>query len=208
MIENRFRLEKQVFLGRQVVRRSLQARSRGISPARSDSRATSPRPEISRNPPSYRTAALLVPTGSEPPLSVDTDAEEAFKEKLFKRERGSPASNSASLTPRANGTNPPSPRARNLTRRRWATPIDDDSQEFPTLAAERSATTSVPEQSPPSTSSNGFFLRLRTQSFPSFKNPFLPLKSVDAAAEEAWSSESSSEGDLIDPVDIVDPPQV
>jgi len=184
MIENRFRLEKQVLLGRQAARKSLQSKTRTISPA-PDSQETR---EHSRS--TFLSSAPPAPTGSDIPLSVDTDAETAFANGahwFFKRERG---------TPQEPSVNPQPLRPRTtLMRRKWAAFHGDDSS--------RSATPDIatPSQSvaqqTSATGSKGFFVRLRSQSFPSFSS-LARTNAINAevAADEVWSSESSSEGDL------------
>ena len=78
MIENRMRIEKQIYGGRQDIRRVLKSKSRAQAESRSlllppqsldIDAALRLRPSTSQSPPA---------TGSEQPLSVDTDAETAF----------------------------------------------------------------------------------------------------------------------------------
>ncbi|KAF7292452.1 Patatin-like phospholipase domain-containing protein [Mycena chlorophos] len=142
MIANRARVEQQIFLGRQ------QMRVKAKPP-------TEPTREPSSPPPS----------GSDRPLSVDTDAEAAFKSRSFYRNK-----RSGTATPIHNRHADPL-----RTRRRWA--------------SEKGA-------EPPETSSGSSFLaRLRTGSFSTFRGT--SLKEVTVALEDGWSSDSSTEEELV-----------
>jgi hypothetical protein len=194
MIENRFRLEKQVLLGRQAARRSLQSKTRTISPppdSHQETREQSGSTFLSSAPPA--------PTGSDIPLSVDTDAETAFADGthwFFRREQGTPPGTCGASTPREPGVNPQPLRLRTtLMRRKWAAFHGDDSSRSATPDLAMPSQSVVQQTS--ATGSKGFFVRLRSQSFPSFSS-LARTNAINAevAADEVWSSESSSEGDI------------
>ncbi|TFK75876.1 patatin-domain-containing protein, partial [Pluteus cervinus] len=195
MIENRMRIEKQILLGRQTVRKLSKIRTTRGTPA--DSR----RSPLGDNPEHPALDPQLPPrsespqaTGSDHPLSVDTDAELAFANGsrwFFKR-----AHSSASLLSSGTAT-PRDPRLdplRSATmRRKWASELrhspvqEDDSQQ------------AQPTEKP---RSNSFFARLKSASFSSL--PFQQVNSPVAQLqpgggdddEDAWSTDSSSDEDL------------
>jgi hypothetical protein len=207
MIENRSRLEKQILLGRQAVRKTLRT----------------PAPAISVKPPTdgdlmAGARSSLAPTpgqaDGEMPMSMDTDAEKEFArgaEYFFRRRSrtASPHPDIPSLEEQTMRTD----LARNQFRRRklasglFESPARDGR---PTL---RSATPDPPPDAvvtsprpepstPPSPST--FFNRLRNGSFQNFSSPFSSMRRVAAEAEvregkratptpSTWSSDSSSD---------------
>jgi hypothetical protein len=190
MIENRGRIEKQVLLGRQTVHKAYKSNSRSTSrePRRMllQKSLTDPiqHPDIPISP-SH--------SGSDRPLSVDTDAEAAFARgsPFFKRGRSSqePPPNHD-----LDREGPPSMRRRRLE------PLNAAADE----AAERSAQLanggpqSAPSQDPPS--NVGFFSRLHTQSLSRLSLPFSYENRRQNSIPEnkqgfTWSSESSSDDD-------------
>jgi hypothetical protein len=184
MIENRFRLEKQIFLGRQSVRKSQRSRLASASPQDEEPNTGTRLPRLMLSP---------APTGSDRPLSVDTDAEEAFKNGsrwFFKRGRATPTPTSDTGNPLAHKkSRPDSLRSRSI-RRKWSSTLLHENQEADTP---QHSTTAPPI---------GFFSKLRTKSYPSLTLPFSslqrsgrPIKESNVE-EHAWSSESSSEDDL------------
>jgi hypothetical protein len=206
MIENRAKIEKKIFLGRQAVRRSLQAKTPQVKPQVTHQAVTniqlqtlSPIPSISTTPP---------PTGSDLPMSVDTDAEAAFANGsrwFFKRGHAHASPNSGSPTPQESSIQ--DPLRLPVIRRKWATDLLS-----PTAHNESSNRGGTTKPVSPSSfptfkhgskvPSSGFFNKLRTKSFPNLRLPFSqdsrsgkePV--VDTTAERAWSSDSSSEDDL------------
>ncbi|KAI0832430.1 patatin-domain-containing protein [Trametes gibbosa] len=79
MIENRHRLERQIFLGRQSVRRAMQSGLRERAAAKVESMPQEPvLPNTGTNVPTFAVPPLLAKTASEEPLPVDTDAEAAY----------------------------------------------------------------------------------------------------------------------------------
>ncbi|KAJ7276433.1 acyl transferase/acyl hydrolase/lysophospholipase [Mycena haematopus] len=186
IIANRAKIEKQIYLGRQFVRKS--SKSKAAVPSAD---ATHQRhghglrlPPISTTPP---------PSGSDRPLSVDTDAEHAFahnRRSFFrnKRIRVSP-SNSGASTPREPSRQADPLRSR-AARRKWASSL---------------LSTTVDNASPPSSisplptpGSEGFFTRLRTKSLSTLASGGTTVKETPIdPAEDAWSSDTSSEDDLL-----------
>lgn len=196
MIANRFRLEKQILFGRQAVRKSMQTKIRANSP---DSRLAPQAQEMSTSSLHSPTSVPPVQTGSDLPLSVDTDAETAFANGshwFFNQGRVTPSSTSGVSTPREPPPNPQLLRIRtNLIRRKLA-PVGDNAQQQVSDQPTGSPLAGSSKRTPPP-SSDGFFVRLRSQSFPSIKSSLSSFsKANGAVAEEIWSSESSSEGDL------------
>lgn len=186
MIENRFRVEKQILLGRQLVHR-----------AKSKSKSTEPRnllmqkaiPESS----SYRSQGMPLspsspPSGSEGlPLSVDTDAEAAFaRESRFYRQGRTSRNPSPNGIRESRQLNPNSKRRRLIPETHEEDDVGQGNNAVPN-------STGNPE-------SPSFFSRFRTNSMLSL--PF-PLEygrttsrresSVENRAENHWSSESSTD---------------
>ncbi|KAF7332233.1 Patatin-like phospholipase domain-containing protein [Mycena kentingensis (nom. inval.)] len=153
-IANRARIEKQIYLGRQQIRRTLRSKTPSEPATRETTTGTPP------------------PSGSDLPLSLDTDAETAFthKSRSFYRNKRS-------------GTSTPREQSRHSdpfrTRRRWA--------------SNENKTTPEADASSPAT---GFLARLRTGSFSTFRGT--PLKEIAVATAEEWSSDSSSDDDIED----------
>ncbi|KAF9567310.1 patatin-domain-containing protein [Agrocybe pediades] len=196
MIENRLRIEKQILLGRQTVHRAYKNKLRSGSrePRHLVVQKAFPgvpeglkRPSISISPP---------PSGSDIPLSVDTDVEAAFarSSKFFRRGR-----NSRNLSPSSDKD-----LARNVPngslRRRKRSDIVDEND--PNLVDVPNSST-LPSTEAPQPS---FFSRLRGNSLSKLtSSPFSGEhasrlvagrdSSADVRAESNWSSESSSDED-------------
>jgi hypothetical protein len=165
MIQNRTRIEQQIHIGRKTVRKASQAkpdRQEGLVPG-----------STSTAPPA---------TGSDAPLSVDSDAETAFANgKLWQLRRRAGTSPSSSGTPFINGD----PLRVPLMRRRWATEhLDGNGNE------------DEPSSSP---RSSNFLSRIRTRSFPALPGQEMRPNKLDrdpSVDDQAWSSDSSLEDDL------------
>ncbi|KAF5369923.1 hypothetical protein D9758_001017 [Tetrapyrgos nigripes] len=171
MIKNRARIEKQIYLGRQYVRRSLKSAGRLPEAATSQSKhglRISPTPQL---------------TGSDYPLSLDTDVEQAIvngSSRIFKHNRSHSKSNTNSSLRsqlyRKNHHDEPLP------------PISSSQRAEP-LATSHSALQSEPS----------FLTRLRTKSFPSGSllsvgKEHIATKPVEHdVGEHMWSSDSSSD---------------
>ncbi|GLB33842.1 putative patatin-like phospholipase domain-containing protein [Lyophyllum shimeji] len=200
MIENRAKIEKQILMGREYVRKVLRGRvalpePRPMVPRR----PTSPGPSVDpRIPPT----APSPPSSSEHPISVDTDAEAAFSRGsrwFFKRGQPDASTSPASRACTPNGGPKQDPLRSPTIRKKWTSQLLK-----PTLNGDDSGTDpSYPPSKPPhdSTRSDTFLSRLRARSFPNLASPFsgdmkrLGRDSTDVA-ERAWSSDSSSENEF------------
>jgi hypothetical protein len=199
MIENRFRLEKQIFLGRLEVRRAMQqkgeARPRSRSPVpdpSADGEITETIAPISSAATPQSSAPLSGDDlGGEPPLSVDTDDESAFAQqspKFFKRPHrhlvsGSPTSYGSS-TPQ-NRSMTPDPLHSPVARHKWASALLQD--ESASGSGIRPTTPDLPPvgenavADPPSkhfhpvAATTGLLKRLRTKSLQTITSPFSTL---------------------------------
>ncbi|KAJ6539378.1 patatin-like phospholipase domain-containing protein [Mycena capillaripes] len=191
MIANRAKIEKQIYLGRQSIRKSSLKPKPMPTPA--ENIHTHPRngllfPPISTTPP---------PSGSDRPLSVDSDAEHAFahnSRSFFRNKRIhiSPA-NSGTSTPREHSRHP-DPLRSPAARRKWAST-------FLNTEENGSQPSAIPSSSNPV--SEGFFTRLRTRSHSS-TGTTLKEMSIDPT-DDAWSSDTSSEDDLVEVLADDDP---
>ena len=194
MIENRRRIEKQVLLGRQTVHKAYKSKSRSSS--REPGQILL---QKSLTDPTQRTDIPISPShsGSDRPLSADTDAEAAFIQDspFFIRGR-SPQEPPPNHELDREG--PP------YLRRRILEPLnpaaDEAAEEGVQLA--NGGPQSTPSQDPPS--NVGFFSRLHTQSLSRLSLPFsYEYRRQNSIPESrqafTWSSESSSDDDY--PVD-------
>ncbi|KII95167.1 hypothetical protein PLICRDRAFT_97425 [Plicaturopsis crispa FD-325 SS-3] len=215
MIENRHKLEQQIFIGRQTVRKMQQQRGRAQANAPLDVAPASTEPADEQAVPS----TSRTPPRNEIPLSVDTDAEDAFANGsawFFKRGH-SPETWSAGHKHRG-----PDLLRAPIIRRKWAadmlesrTPSGEGSTNTGAATPESPPLVASPEPLPKSAlhsprANSGFFTRLRTQSFPTLASPFSSgLKetagkgkevsreqTAAGAGGETWSSDSSSDEDL------------
>ncbi|KAJ7507844.1 patatin-domain-containing protein [Mycena galericulata] len=182
MIANRAKIEKQIYSGRQFVRKCLKSKGMSTPAEANQSRNGQPRLPLSNTPP---------PSGSDRPLSIDTDAETAFTQNrsFFRNKRIhiSP-SNSGASTPRENGRHQ-DPLRSPAARRKWASSLlntGDKNQVSPppgTLSAH--------------SGSDSFLTRLRTKSLSTLA-PAATLKEVSVEpGEDAWSTDSSSDDGLV-----------
>lgn len=199
MIKNRHRIEKQILLGRQAVRKTSRSPSRPPMPD-GDERFHSNTSNNNHN--AYGLPRILlspIPVGSDVPLSVDTDAEAAYANDISFT-RTSATNMSGASTPRLKNTRDPlrSP----IERRKWASallePSDVEASDTDSRVPER------PMNNQPTTP-NTFFTRFRTQSFPTLTSPFSTFHRIKRSGKESsrtsiatqvWSSDSSSEEDL------------
>ncbi|KAH7929478.1 patatin-domain-containing protein [Leucogyrophana mollusca] len=221
MIENRFRIEKQILLGRQAVRKALQAKGRSTTnPADPDVIVDS------GNIPEPITGTHLPVTSlnNESPLPMDTDIESAFAANgtawYFKRGRppaAVAATDSGTSTPFESGyTNATDPLRSPLLRRKWASELLDQPPSGSVDSFTRSFRPATPDPPPvdplpaaprrgTAVSPSGFLTKLRPHSLSTLSVPFsashrsgkAPAKEPSLDANEpAWSSDSSSEDDL------------
>jgi len=189
MIENRARIEKQVLLGRQAVHKAYKGRSRSTS--------EEPRHLLQKSlaDPIQNEHIPVSPShsGSDRPLSVDTDAEAAFaRASPFFRGR---SSRELSPNHEPDRDRPPSARRRRREPELMNPTVDERPEEDvqPANGGLRS-----PSQDSPS--NVGFFSRLQRQSFSRLSLPFSyeyrRRKSIpDNKQGFSWSSESSSDDD-------------
>lgn len=188
MIENRSRIEKQILLGRQTVHKAYKGKSR--SPSRE------PRQLLQRSltVPIQHTDMPISPShsGSDQPLSVDSDAEAAFI-------RGSPFFKRGRSSRELPAKHDPDREGFSSMRRRRLGPLnpaaDEVAEEGVQLANGDPQFT--PSQDP--TSNIGFFSRLHAQSLSRLSLPFSYEYRRNSMPENkqgfTWSSESSSDDD-------------
>ncbi|KAL1717033.1 acyl transferase/acyl hydrolase/lysophospholipase [Schizophyllum commune] len=210
MISNRLRIEREIYLGRQAVRRATQSKSARNLPLEPHSRipgtgvaeTNAGAPRIETTPP---------PTGSDVPMSIDTEAEAAFKngsEWFFERGHGGHhgrhlRSTSASRdteredSTRQNGNGHAAsstapfmrdPLRSSVIRRKWAADL---------LHRKNTAGRDVesPQDFPTDESAprpGSFLSRLRERSFGARE----ASPSGSATPENPWSSDSSSGDDV------------
>ncbi|KAH9951578.1 patatin-domain-containing protein [Amylocystis lapponica] len=210
MIENRYRLEKQILLGRQAVRKASQSRAQERSGKNTDGTATQERipPPVTGTKLPFPSAAPIsappiAPSQSEGPLPVDTDAETAYlkgsptPEMRHSKTSSHRSGRNASTDSRRSSTRRRQPTS-NVTWQKESTKEDEATLESPMpITDEQAASPSVP----PSPSS--FFQKLRTTSIPSTFSAFASLRrnsklmasDPHQALEQTWSGESSSDDD-------------
>jgi hypothetical protein len=221
MIQNRHRIENEVLLGRQAVRSVPQNKDKGREAAKPQS-GQLPQSITGTRLPQDGTDTGPVPTTSEAPMSMDTDAEDAFKKGshwFFKRD----PNRSGSLTPRDKGAEPRDSRHVNgvatqppTWRRSW-------SSFFHAQGADQALTTpkqtvAEPAEQPDEAvtqnvmlpSSPSIFNRIRRKS--ALSSPFSTLRHTasrvssrpgsERGADDTqgiWSSDTSSDDDLPSP---------
>ncbi|KAI6105555.1 acyl transferase/acyl hydrolase/lysophospholipase [Pisolithus sp. B1] len=199
MIENRYRIEKQILLGRQSVRRAVQ-RARP-SPGAADTES------IIAN-------GINFNKDTEPPLPMDTDTESAFADKgtAWYFRRGRPATTvsveSGESTPRGDGfLNNNDPLRSPTLRRKWASDLLDQRDNVDDFSpSNRPLTPDPPLPVDPlltdRPTSPSFFTRLRRSSLSALRVPFsAPHKFSEASSgrppspdrgDPGWSSDTSS----------------
>lgn len=174
IIANRAKIEKQIYLGRQSVRKSSKPKAATPSVDTAHQRHGNGLrvPTISTTPP---------PSGSDRPLSVDTDAEHAFTHNhraFFRNKR-------LRISPSTSGTSTPNrhtdPLRSPATRRRWASSLLNGDGVSP-------------PSNIPTPGSEGFFTRLRTKSHSGTTVKEMPIDPT----EDAWSSDTSDDDDLVE----------
>jgi hypothetical protein len=218
MIANRSRLEKQIFLGRQAVRRSLASKDK-LRASMSPDDKTTPGETINytRLEPSGFTRSSAPPSPrptpsdtTETPFPADTDAEVRW---LSKRGQVSASPNhSRPSTPHDKEHDLPDPLCSPVARRKWVSNLlkgDNLSSGFfhsPTADPPPDNSVALKQVHQSSSTSHNFFKRLRTTSFPSLSSPFssvhLSKRSTgglneDTVAQQGWSSDSSDDDDVV-----------
>lgn len=207
MLENHHRIEKEILLGRQAVRKTSRSRSRAPLPDPDEQLHIN----TSNNPKAHglpRISVSPAPIGSDVPLSVDTDAEAAYANGTSFT-RTSPTNISGASTPRASdGRSSRDPMRSPLGRRKRASiPLEPTASDAEASGGtdSRPAVPPTPRQNTQPTTPSSFFTRFRTQSFPTLSSPFSTFhrtkqsgkeSSRNSIATHAWSSDSSSEEEL------------
>ncbi len=220
MIENRHRLERQIFLGRQSVRRAMQSgsRERMANKIESMPQEPIPPPNTGTNLPTFLAPPVMATTATEEPLPMDTDAEAAYIN--GSSHRGSLVQ--ASTSSHRDRDHPEHGSSRHPRRRR--TPISVHADGSLDDLAEGDFGAATPDPPPPpsgsetdrqSTHSRGhharasdtssLFKRLRKASLNTAFSPFASLRrpmrspqaegQVVATPEPVWSGDSSSDDD-------------
>ncbi|KAJ4481577.1 acyl transferase/acyl hydrolase/lysophospholipase [Lentinula edodes] len=167
MIENRARIERQIFLGRQLVRRTLQNSGRQVNTQ------TIALPARLSTTPSY--------TGTDVPISVDTDAENAYASASRKYFRRRHQSANGQLKPRANNG------GKGLSSRNASAELVN-----PGSTSNRRTEPMLNRTTNGDNLPSGHMLRPPTKSFPNV----LVLRENEMD-EDGWSSESSFDDDLV-----------
>ncbi|KAF8974528.1 acyl transferase/acyl hydrolase/lysophospholipase [Flammula alnicola] len=200
MVENRFRIEKQILLGRQIVHKAYKSKSRS-DPRQILLQKAIPNPALTL-PVSPSSSISPPPSGSDSlPLSVDTDAEAAFARASQFYKRGRVSKNAS---PNRNSDDD-APTSLNLSRRKmWvaeevAPTVDGDN------VADTDLVTVAPSPKPSGAESptTGIFSRFRNNSISKLSLPFSLehgfTSRIDSSPENrpenSWSSESSSDDD-------------
>ncbi|KAG6916105.1 hypothetical protein DXG01_008432 [Tephrocybe rancida] len=201
MIENRARIEKQIYLGRQYVRKALRGLPASLVQPSLPTTSTSQAPDPTSHPRTHILAFDNNQPTSDQPMSVDTDAETAFSRRshwFFKKNHNyEPLTpTSGSVTP-SDRLTPDAVRSFALRRKRTTEP---------TLSTHNGASAPphpvlLPSSSLPRKPMSGSLLsRLRATSFPNLTATLSEddrhLSKGSSDVEEHWSSDSSSEDDL------------
>ncbi|KAJ3576197.1 hypothetical protein NP233_g582 [Leucocoprinus birnbaumii] len=197
MIYNRVRIEKQILLGRQAVRKL--SRSRSIPPNIKPTLLNPTRSGEEKSIERRSKTSSPIPTTSEQPISVDTDAEEAFSQGsrwFYSRGRARRAGSPIIERPQEETSRDPLSSSR--IRRKWAEDLlspaegsDNDRDRQHSSEKEKD------KENSPRLSPSAIFRRL-----PSFRGLHLPRSSDQlhdtqepnpVATNDVWSSESSDE---------------
>jgi hypothetical protein len=212
IIENRFKLEREITRGRQSVRP--RSRDRPVQDA-----VVQRQVRPSEATPSLQQGPLGVGTSSPPHLAIESDAEAAFAKgspRFFKRHHhhSSPASPHDKLTSTPTSDHfykSPDPLASVDGRQRWATTLLDSGSAHSreagathgprvAIASSNHTSTRTPSPSPPAVTSQSpsLFTRLQRRSFASLPSAFSNFRKSDASVQNrvpddgTWSSDSSS----------------
>lgn len=209
MIENRFRLEKQILLGRQAVRRALHSRGQDRLSQRLEGL---PQERIPSPITGTKLASTSEPPSPDAPLPVDTDAETAYFDGPHGR----------NITPTSGARFGTAARdSHRSVRRRWKINHRANNGASPQMMESSEYRGATPDPPPPDTDTDveenahvsnhmiqdgeepiGFFKRFRTTSIPASFSPFTTLRrnrgnpSDNHSVEQSWSGDSSSDDDL------------
>lgn len=223
MIENRFRLEREILRGRQAVRRSAQTKER-VSPS-DDVSSFDPGnlPDTSKGAPVSPVSAQDDNQGEAWPDDTDTDMPFRFDArdgKLRLRHAPKDLNLSGTVTP-ANMKSSQDPLRSPALRRAWTSQLLGES-EAGSSQSRQDYGFGTPDPIPTSTASHsggflhmphlrtgGLLKKLRPKSFPNFPSPFQSFRKLnmqsnaasEQGANDAWSSDSTDlEDDLNDGV--------
>lgn len=229
MIENRFRLEREILRGRQAVRRSTQMRDRTAPSEEMSSLDPGNTPDTSRGPPISPDSALI--EQSEPGQN-DTDTDLPFRYdardgKLRLRYRHVNDTEEPNMD--SSGTNTPAhlksshdPLRSHARRRVWTSHLLEDEGEAESVARSvqdygfGSPDPPIPLPTPgtsptasflhlPHLRTGGLLRKLRPKSFPSFPSPFQSFRKLNresiAPEQGADDAWSSDSSDLEDDLD-------
>ncbi|THH15500.1 hypothetical protein EW146_g4984 [Bondarzewia mesenterica] len=209
MIENRLRLERQIYLGRQAIRKAQQTRTKESSSMPMGSLGTTADPAAQLHSVS---ASPVLGNNVETPLAPDTDAENAFVNgaQPFVR-RGNVPHSADGTTAEGNAQSHHHLPHSSVTHRKWAAESYSQGADKPQRSgtAEQPKADSAIERSRHSgqLKPGSFLARLRAQSFPGLPSPFSSNRRDDGhlygeetgqahGVDTAWSSDSSSGDDL------------
>ncbi|KAI9063236.1 patatin-domain-containing protein [Trametes sanguinea] len=210
MIDNRYRIEKQIFLGRQAVRRAMQSRSRERMAAKIESMPQErvPAPNTGTKLPTSTAPPLTAPA-SEEPLPMDTDAEAAYINDSG--DHASPRSPQASGS--HNGAPDRQPRRRRTRSGHGAHEVEGDyggaTPDPPPPPSDNDTDRRPAHRDHHSHGSTSSLLnRLRKTSFTAAFSPFASLRRLpptprgqpsegqqEQAQDPVWSGDSSSDDD-------------
>ena len=194
MIENRARIEKQILLGRQAVHHAIKNKSRSTSHEPRHLLHHKSNRETGNQLQGLSTSLSPPPSGSEPPLSVDTDAEAAFARGSRFYRRGRTSKNHSPNSEKGIEQHTAA------TRRRPWTPEQTDEEKDAEVVTE-APSPQTHGNNVPTTSS--FLSKLRTNSTPKLslpspfsldqRTPSVRDSGADNQGEYNWSSESSTD---------------
>lgn len=217
MIENRHRIENEVLLGRQAVRGALRNKEKSREAIKPPS-GTLPQSIAGSLPSQDGTDTGPVLTSSEAPMSMDTDAEDAFKKgsrwffKLDTDKSGSSTPREKETEPKYAGYTPQPPSWRSS----WPSIFHAQEENRPPTASQQTVTESIQQQG--ETVSQNTILpsrpsilnRIRRKSV--ISSPFSTLRHTAAKvvsrpgseygagdAQGTWSSDTSSDEELPSP---------
>lgn len=189
MIENRAKIEKQIFMGRQYIRRALRRQQLPDQQASMLLQLANETPNTHLHP------------SSDQPISVDPDAEAAFRRgsRWFFKRGHSHTSPSPTLVTNPEDTSPRDPLRFSSIRRKWTSELLSPASTVPKSFIS-DFPTHLPSVSSGSQSrasrSDGFLSRLRSRSFTNLAVEKSLSGESSEVSEHAWSNNSSSEDGL------------
>ncbi|EPQ59500.1 patatin-domain-containing protein [Gloeophyllum trabeum ATCC 11539] len=197
MVENRFRLEKQIYEGRQAIRKAMQMRGKDVGVIRQEQEqpqdSTVPDPVTGTRVPHIDVTDPSSPPKTEMPLAMDTDAEAAFaqrSERFFKRPRHHTSPRTSTISAKQDLLISPS------VRRRWVSELFDHAPSGPAMSEKKSPEPEGPRPANPPSPTSALLTRFRKPSF-QMMSPFSSMRKKEQVeeaneGEEEWGSDSSS----------------